>query len=529
VTTTPAPSSGASGTSDTTEVRLAELIAALSLGVDLGFDQPMEHVLRQTVIALRIADRLGLDDDLRATLYYAALLVNVGCHADAHEQAKWFGDDIALKATKYRHDARSVQGALAGLRLIGSGHPPLHRLRVAMEFAFGGHREVDSMISRHAALAGGFAASLGLGTSVQDAVASSYERWDGRGWPGRLRGEGIPLPARISQLAEHLEVAHRTGGAEAAAALAHQRAGRQFDPDLVVLLEESGAGLFPDDDSECTWDSVIGAEPVLAKPLRGAELDEALGAVADFVDLKSPYTLGHARAVADLAATAGRSVGMPEADVTTLYRTALLHDVGRLGVSNAIWDKAAPLGAGERERIRLYPYLTERILSQSPALARWGALAVQHRERLDGSGYPRGLTAALLSVPARLLAVADAYRSLREPRPYRPALSADAASSRLRREARDGRLDGDVVEAVLAAAGHPAVRRHSRPSGLSPREVEILRLIARGLSSKEIAARLTLSPKTVRNHTEHIYAKTGADNRVAASLFAVEHGLLLVD
>ena len=175
-------------------MRLAELVGALSLAVDLGFDQPMEHVLRQTVIALRIADRLGLDDEDRVSLYYAALLVNVGCHADAHEQAKWFGDDIALKANKYRHDFRSVQGALAGLRMVGSGHPPLHRLRVALAFTVIGHREVDSMISRHAELATRFAALLGLDTAVQEAVASSYERWDGHGWPGTCRGEQIPLP-----------------------------------------------------------------------------------------------------------------------------------------------------------------------------------------------------------------------------------------------------------------------------------------------------------------------------------------------
>jgi HD-GYP domain-containing protein (c-di-GMP phosphodiesterase class II) len=528
VTTTPEASSGTSGTSDPAGLRLAELIAALSLGVDLGFDQPMEHVLRQTVISLRIADRLGLEDDDRATLYYAALLVNVGCHADAHEQAKWFGDDIALKATKYRHDARSVPGALAGLRLIGSGHPPLHRVRVAVGFALGGHRELDSMISRHAELASGFAVSLGLDAAVTEAVASSYERWDGRGWPGRLRGEEIPLAARISQLAEHLEVAHRLGGVDAARTLAHERSGRQFDPALATLVERVGERLFPDEATP-TWETVIDAEPVLGEPLRGAELDDVLVAIADFVDLKSPYTLGHSRAVADLSAAGGRVLGMSEPDLTVLYRAGLVHDLGRLGVSNAIWDKAAPLGAGERERIRLYPYLTERILSQSPALARLGSLAVQHRERLDGSGYPRGLTSGSLSVAARTLAAADCYRSLREPRPHRAALGADAASARLRTETRDGRLDGDAVEAVLTAAGHPAVRRHSRPSGLSPREVEILRLIARGLSSKEIAAQLTLSPKTVRNHTEHIYAKTGAGNRVSAGLFAVEHGLLLVD
>ena len=509
-------------------MRLAELMAALSLGVDLGFDQPMEHVLRQTVLALRLAERLGLDVGERSTLYYSSLLVNVGCHADAHEQAKWFGDDIALKAMKYRYDFRSLRGTLASLRFLGAGHAPVHRFRVGLEFALGGHREVDAMIEQHSALACGLAERLGLDEATQEAVSASYERWDGRGWPGRLRGKEIPLAARICQLAEYVEVAYRVGGVATATALARDRSGGQFDPELVSVLVGEATTVFADLDATQTWVTVIEAEPALRRRLEGDEVDRALEAVADFVDLKSPYTLGHSRGVADLAARAGRELRLSAEDVATLHRAALVHDLGRLGVSNAIWDKPGPLGSGEWERVRMYPYLTERMLCQSAALAPLGAIAVQHHERLDGSGYPRGLTGGSLSTMSRTLAAADAYRTMREPRPHREPVPADAAADRLRSESRAGRLDVEVVEAVLAAAGHPA-RRHSRPAGLSPREVEILRLIARGMSSREIAGRLTLSPKTVRNHTEHIYTKTGATNRVAASLFAVEHGLLPVE
>jgi HD-GYP domain-containing protein (c-di-GMP phosphodiesterase class II) len=511
------------------ELRLAELVAALSLGVDLGFDQPMEHVLRQTVIALRIADRLGLPETERAALYYASLLVNVGCHSDAHEQAKWFGDDIDLKAGKYRHDLRSARGVLAGLRTLGSGNPPLRRVRVGVAFAMGGHRELDRMIEHHAALASRFAARLGLDAGVQDAVRASYERWDGRGWPGLLAGEQIPLTSRICQLAEYVEVAHRCGGPGAAGRLAADRSGGQFDPELARLLEEHCDDLLDGVDGPRTWQTVIGAEPALRLRLRGAELDRALGAVADFVDLKSPFTLGHSQAVAAVAAEAAGSLGLGDAEVVLVRRAALLHDLGRLGVSNAIWDKPGPLGAGEWERIRLYPYLTERILTQSESLAQLGTVAVQHRERLDGSGYPRGLGGTALTLPGRVLAAADAYQTWREPRPHRAALGPAIAAARLRAEARDGRLDPDAVEAVLGAAGHRTERRHSRPAGLSPREIDVLRLIARGLSSRQIADHLSLSPKTVRNHTEHIYAKTGTGNRVTASLFAVEHGLLPVE
>jgi len=510
-------------------LRLAELVAALSLGVDLGFGQPMEHVLRQCVIALRLADRLGLDEAQRTTLYYTALMVNIGCHTDAHEQAKWFGDDVAMKAAKYGHDARSLRAVAASLRFIGAGSSPLHRFRVGLDFALRGYREVDGMVERHAALARDFALQLGLDETTQRAVAASYERWDGRGWPGELHGEQIPLAARLSQLAEYLEVACRVGGPAAALALARERAGRQFDPDLVTALTADTDAVLGELDTVRTWDAVVNAEPGLRRQLHGDAVDVALLAVADFADLKSPYTMGHSRAVAELAAGAASVLGLPEAEVTTVRRAGLVHDLGRLGVSNAIWDKPSPLGAGEWERIRMHPYLTERMLGQSAQLAPLGAIAVQHHERLDGSGYPRGLSGNALSLPARLLAVADAYRTMREPRPHRQALSAEAAAARLRAESSAGRLDADAVEAALAAAGHRADRRHSRPAGLSPREIEVLRLVARGLSSRQIANELILSPKTVRNHTERIYAKTGTANRVTASLFAVQHGLLPAD
>ena len=140
----------AAGESDRARVRLAELVEALSLGIDLGFGQPMEHVLRQCLIALRLAEGIGLDEEQRAAVYYTALLINVGCHSDAHEQAKWFGDDIALKAIKYDHEPRSLRMAASGMRFLGSGHPPLHRFRLGLEFALSGHREVDCQQQRTA-------------------------------------------------------------------------------------------------------------------------------------------------------------------------------------------------------------------------------------------------------------------------------------------------------------------------------------------------------------------------------------------
>ena len=234
---------------DRPNVRLAELVAALSLGVDLGFGQPMEHVLRQCLIALRLAERLGLDDEGRAVVYYTALLVNVGCHTDAHEQAKWFGDDIALKSVKYDHDLRSIRMATSGMRRIGAGNPPLHRFRIGLEFLLSGHREVNDMIDHHAAMARSLGEQLELSEEVLAALGAAYEMWDGKGWPGELEGDAIPLAARLAQLGEFVEVANRVGGVEGAHALVRERRGRQFDPALCDLLDADAAEILSDLDT----------------------------------------------------------------------------------------------------------------------------------------------------------------------------------------------------------------------------------------------------------------------------------------
>ncbi len=384
------------------------------------------------------------------------------------------------------------------------------------------------MIARHSALARTLARQLGLPDAVQEAVGASYERWDGRGWPGDLKGSDVPLAARVAQIAEYVEVAQRVGGPEAARELARKRSGSQFDPDLAALLCAESDLIFADFESAQTWDAVIDAEPALGVRLSADGFDVALRAVANFVDLKSPYMLGHAAAVSQLAGDAGAQLGFGQDLVTTMRRAGLVHGLGRLGVSNSIWDKPGPLGAGEWERVRLFPYLTGRMLQQSAALAPLGAVAVQLRERLDGSGYPRQLGGSAISVPGRLLGAADAYQSMCEPRPHRPALDPEEAAAELRADVKAGRLDADAVDAVLGAAGHRTGRRRDGPAGLTVREIDVLRLLARGLSSKQIARELVISPKTARNHIEHIYVKIGASSRVTASLFAMDHGLLPV-
>jgi HD-GYP domain-containing protein (c-di-GMP phosphodiesterase class II) len=511
---------------DRVHVRMAELVAALSLGIDLGFGQPMEHVLRQCLIAMRLGEAIGLDGDERAVVYYTALLVNVGCHTDAHEQAKWFGDDIAVKAIKYDHHPRSIRMTTTSLRKMGAGLPPLHRFRLGLEFAISGHREVSGMIEHHAAIAQSMGQQLRLSPAVVDALGAAYEFWDGRGWPGALSGEDVPHAARISAIAEYAEVANRLGGPPAVRDLARERSGNQFDPMLCDVLDAEAEVILSGLTEIGTWDAVIAAEPTLSTVLSRERLDEALLAIANFIDIKSPYFLGHSQAVAELTREASRGLGASENEQLTLYRAGLAHDFGRIGISNAIWDKRGPLGAGEWERMRLHPQVTDRMLRQCDALAPFAAIALQHRERLDGSGYPAGLSGAAITPQARLLAAADAYQAMREPRPHRAALTADAAAAELRTDVKAGRLDAEAVEAVLGAAGHRVPRRREGPAGLTAREVEVLVLVARGLSNKEIADRLVISAKTVGNHVEHIYTKIDASNRAAASLFAMRHGLL---
>jgi len=503
-------------------VRRAELVATLSLGTDLGFGQPMEHVLRQCLIALRLGERVGLTGAERETAYYSGLLAWVGCHVDAYEQAKWFGDDIALKA-----DARQTDrpGPAFALSHVGAGLPPLRRARLGLAFLGEGRRAAEELWSNHGAAAVQLATELRLDEGVHAGVEQVFERWDGFGPAGR-RGDEIMLAARLINLADVVEVFHRAGGAEAAVAVAEERSGTQFDPELVGALRAAAGELFAGLEGASSWDAVIAAQPALDVELSEAELEAALEAIADFTDLKSPWTIGHSRGVAELAEGAARAYGMPDPDVAAIRRAALVHDLGRLGVSNAIWDKRGPLTATELERVRLHPYLSERMLSFAPALAPLGAIAVQHHERLDGSGYPRGLGAEEITPAGRLLATADAYRAMTEERPHRPPLSAEEAAAELRGEVAAGRLDGAAADAVLAAAGHRVRRRREWPAGLTPREVEVLRLLARGLSNREIAERLTISPKTAGSHVEHIYMKTGASNRARASLFAVAHGLM---
>jgi putative nucleotidyltransferase with HDIG domain len=513
-----------------TRVRLAELLATLSLGTDLGMGQPMEHVIRQSLIALRLAEHLRLGEAERRVVYYVGLLAWVGCHVDAYEQAKWFGDDTVFKGDQRRYDTgRPLPAAAFVLGHLGSGRGLLERARLGVAFLGDGRRAVQEMMENHWIATNELATRLELGDEVRDSLYQTFERWDGRGVPAEARGPEIAPAARLVSFADVVEVFHRAGGVEAAVAVARERSGTQFDPELVKLFCAEAPDVFAEIEAVASWDAVIAAEPALAMVLSEEEFERALEAIADFVDVKSPWTLGHSRGVAELAEEAARVLGLPADDIVLVRRAALLHDLGRLGVPNSIWDKPGRLTAAEMERVRLHPYLTGRMLAFSPALARLREVAIQHRERLDGSGYPRGLAGNAMTPAGKLLAAADAYHAMKEQRPFRPALTADAAADELRTGVRGGLFAADAAEAVLHAAGHPVKRRRQLPAGLTTRELEVLRLLVRGLSNREIAERLVISRKTAGTHVEHIYAKLGVSNRARASLFALKHGLISED
>jgi HD-GYP domain-containing protein (c-di-GMP phosphodiesterase class II) len=509
-------------------LRRAELLAAISLAIDLGLGQPMEHMLRSSLIATRIAERMGLDAQQRATVYYANLVGWIGCHADSHELSGLFGDDIAYRADTYAVDMAGLSFLRLMVNHVGRELPGWERGIRSVAFVLTARNQVARLIHSHCSSAGVLSDRMGLDRQVGKALAYIFERWDGRGMPNGAHGEDIPIEIHIVHLADVVEVHLRTGGLDGAVDVVHSRRGTQFDPAVAEVFERDAAAIVDGLLEMDVWTAALAQAPDRDRILGDDEIDELLRAIADFVDLKCPCSPGYSRGVGDLAAAAAQHLRMPSADVTRLYRAGLVHGLGRLGVSNQIWEKKTPLSTAEWERLRMYPYLTGRILSRVGGLESVVSIATQHEERIDGSGFPRGLAGTELTMHDRLLAAAAAYHQLLEPRPGRAALDTRGAADQLRQEARAGRLDAESVDAVLAAAGHRASRRTPWSAGLTSREVEVLRLVAQGRSNREIAAELFIAEKTARNHVERVYAKLGVNNRTQATLAAIDRGLAAV-
>jgi HD-GYP domain-containing protein (c-di-GMP phosphodiesterase class II)/DNA-binding CsgD family transcriptional regulator len=507
------------------QLRLVELLGAISLATDLGTGQPYFHGVRTSVLAVAMGRELGLDDAAVADVQQVALLRFLGCTADTSQTARMTGgDDLAFLAAM----APVAMGAKPEMarRLVatvGADRPALPRAALvagALSDPGGARRS----LSAHCEVAAMLAGRLGTGPAVKRALAHGYERWDGAGFPDGLAGEAVPLAVRVAVVARDAELWWRAGPAEMTQVL-RARQGHAYDPAVAEACLAVGPGVLAGLDQADAWQAMLAASPG-GDQIVLAGLDPALEAVADFADLKSPWTRGHSPRVADLAAAAAQGAGMAAHEVTRLRRAALLHDLGRVGVPNGIWDRQGALGVADWERVRMHPYLTESTLACCPALADLGRVGGSHHERLDGSGYHRGTRD--LGTAERLLAAADVVAAMGEARPHRPAATPAQISDAIRAEVDAGRLDRTAGDAVLAAAGQPAVpsRRAVWPAGLSDREVEVLRLIARGRTVKEVAASLCLSPKTVGRHVENIYAKIGVTSRAAAAVFAMEHRLL---
>jgi HD-GYP domain-containing protein (c-di-GMP phosphodiesterase class II) len=386
-------------------------------------------------------------------------------------------------------------------------------------------RESSIHISAACEVAGMLADRVGAPPSVPGLLTHSTERWDGKGPLRRAKGDQISVPMRIVHVATDAALQRVLGGPEHAAQVIRERAGHAFDPEVAACLLDEASEVLALDESASAWDEVLAFEPPPMLMLTEEAIDRALAAMGNFADLISPYLAGHSTGVAELVGTAARACKIDSAGAIAIRRAGFVHDLGRVAVHARVWQKRGPLSADDWEQVRLHPYHTERILSRSPFLSALSPIAAAHHERLDGSGYHRGATGPGLAFPARLLAAADAYHAMTEPRPHREPLLPEQAAHAMAEDASAGRLDPDAVAAVLAASGQP-VPRLVHPAGLTEREAEVVAMLARGLQTKQVARTLGISVKTADRHIQNAYRKIGVSSRAAAAMFAMEHGLV---
>jgi HD-GYP domain-containing protein (c-di-GMP phosphodiesterase class II) len=507
------------------ELRLADLLAALSLTTDLAMGQPPEKAIRACVLATEAARDLGLPDPDVATVYYSTLLKHLGCTASSHEEVVLFGpDDLSMREVAERTDVTSGRELVALMRMTGRGaglRRPAYLIR-----ALTAGKEADASVGRATCEVASFMAErLGLGDEVRRALHENLERWDGKGQPQGLRGDRIALAARIAEPAMQAVIFHRLGGADAVAQMCDRRAGGWFDPEVAGVIRKLAPAVLDRLDEADPWTAVLEAEPEPVRRVPRSRLDDVAEAFADLVDLKSTYTLGHSSGVAELAVVAAERLGVP--DPSTVRLAGLFHDLGRTAVGTGVWERPGRLSTSQWEEVRLHAYQTERILARSSALEPLARIAGMHHERQDGTGYHQGASAAAVPVEARVLAAADVYQALTQDRAHRPSRPPGEAADVVTAEAREGRLDPECARAVLEAAGQrPRRSRTTWPAGLSDREVDVIRLLARGLSNRAIAEELVVSPRTAEHHVQHVYGKIGVSTRAAAAMFAMEHGLL---
>ena len=502
------------------EVTQVEIGALLALAQDHAFAQPAGSQLRATVLGQHLAEAADLETEERATTWWTSALRFLGCTGHAFDMAVVFGDEIEMRAKSMQADfANPFDMMRLMVTHAGPGTSGVNRMRSVLSVLAGGKKAAEMNFRSACEVADVLAKRLDLDDSVRAALATSFERWNGRGLPTGAKGDAIPRPMRIAQLSQELEVLARIEGIDRALDIIRRRRGKAYDPaltDVVLALARQWWGTVEPADP---WDAALTVAP-RAMPLSDSAVHESLLVLADFSDLKSPWLGGHSRAVAELA----RDACGPVAEAA-----ALVHDLGRVAVPNTVWDKPLGLTRDERDRAESHTLVTDQLLRRLPYTAALADVACGAHERMDGSGYHRRVSRAHLDDAQRVVAAADCYQAMTSDRPYRPALERDAAAEELRAMSADGRLDGEAVERVLVAAGHRRAARPPLPAGLTAREAEVLRLLALGLTVRQVADQLVISTRTADHHVEHIYTKIGVSTRGAAALFAIEHGILTAE
>jgi HD-GYP domain-containing protein (c-di-GMP phosphodiesterase class II) len=517
-----------------TPLRLAEFVATLALAQDNAFGQPLESQLRSCLLASWMCEAAEVDREVADTAYWVALLRYVGCTGHAHEVAMLFGDEIAIRARTLVHDAANRSEVMSDVfEYATAWRPESERDEVVRMLQETAHQWAVHNFSSGCEVADMLVERLDFGPGVREALAFTFERWNGNGFPTHAVGAAIPLPMRIVHVSHDMEAIARLSSIDAALEAVRDRADRTYDPALAELFAGHGHAWLTRLGQVEPWDAVLALEPEPRRVLSGHALEEALQVAADFIDLKSPYMGGHSRRCALVAGDAATVLGLPDEAVTGVRHAALVHDFGITAVPNSIWDKPGELTRTEFDRVELHPLLTEQMLRRSPALAVLNPVAAAHHEKCDGSGYHRRSRADTSDLAACVLAATEIYVGLTAERADRAASSPDEAAAELRRLEEAGVLEARATRAVLLAVGHgePAERTRRRPDnpgGLSRREVDVLGLAARGLTTRQIADRLVISPKTADRHIQHIYGKIGVSTRAAAALWAMQHDVVQV-
>ncbi|MBI2965683.1 MAG: HD domain-containing protein, partial [Chloroflexi bacterium] len=434
-------------------VRLVELLAPLSLVTDLGMGSPDEQALRSCLVATNLARRIGLGEAEVADVYYATLLEHLGCTATSHEEAARFGgDELATRPLMSRTDFERPRELIGMLGALGRGTSPIARARTTLSVVTSAKWAIDVMAGV-CEVGATLARQLHLSQSVELSLGQMFERWDGKGAPNGLRGDATQRPARLAQVASQAVTIAGVAGVDEALAAVRRRSGGWFDPKLSEAFVREGPELLSEAMGTDALQAVVAAEPGPWRLVQEDRVDELAAVFGRMIDLKSTYLLGHSDGVAALVHEAARALGLSDEDRARVRQAGFLHDLGRVGVPAGIWEKRGSLTQGEWERVRLHAYHSERILARSPGLSGVAGMAGMHHERTDGSGYHRQARGGAVPQGARVLAAADAFHAMTEPRPYRPALASDAAADALRGEARQGRFDARATDAVIACAG----------------------------------------------------------------------------